>query len=125
MSYEELWKVLNDLLTALQRKGEKIPAQVTTDMRSAKTLIEIVKVDPNKHENLPRIEKCLENVEFHLIFWHKTVSVRNTSVGRWRSLKEPTPKSMKKAERQHERSDMYDKIYSLAAVIGRRSLDEA
>ena len=68
MSCEELWKVLADLLTALRGRGETIPAEVMNDLRSAKTLIEILKAGPCGHKNLPRIERCLENVESYLLF---------------------------------------------------------
>lgn len=68
MSYEELWKTLDDLSMALQRKGKAIPAEIKNDLRSAKTLLETLKVNPNRHENIPRIERYLENVEFHLLF---------------------------------------------------------
>lgn len=68
MGYEELWKVLADLLTELRRRGETIPARIMKDLRSAKTMIQILKADPTRTENLPRIEAYLENVESYLIF---------------------------------------------------------
>ena len=68
MGYGELWKVLADLLTELRRRGETIPTQIMKDLRSAKTLIHILKADPTHTENLPRIEEYLGNVESHLIF---------------------------------------------------------
>ena len=46
MSYEENWKVLADLLTELRKKGEKIPTHIMNDLRSAKTMIQILKADP-------------------------------------------------------------------------------
>ena len=68
MGYEETWKVLADLLTELRKKGEKIPAHVMNNLRSAKTMIEILKADPTHIENIPRLEIYLANVESHLIF---------------------------------------------------------
>lgn len=68
MGYEELWKALADLLTELRRRGETIPAEIMNDLRSAKTMIQILKVDPAHTENLLRIERYLGNVEFHLLF---------------------------------------------------------
>ena len=67
MRYEETWKVLADLITELRKKGEVIPASIMNDLRSAKTMIQIFKVDPSHIENIPRIETYLENVEFYLI----------------------------------------------------------
>jgi len=68
MSYEERWNVLADLITELRRKGEKIPTEVMNDLRSAKTMIQILKADPTHIENIPRVETYLGNVESHLIF---------------------------------------------------------
>ncbi len=68
MGYEGLWKVLADLLTELRERGETIPAEVMKDLRSAKTMIQILKADPTRKENLPRIEGYLGNVESYLVF---------------------------------------------------------
>jgi len=68
MGYEEAWKVLADLITDLRKRGEKIPANVMNDLRSAKTMIQILKADPTHMENLPRIETYLGDVESYLIF---------------------------------------------------------
>jgi len=68
MGYEEVWKVLADLITDLRKRGEKIPANVMNDLRSAKTMIQILKADPTHIENLPRIETYLGDVEAYLIF---------------------------------------------------------
>ncbi|NIR86640.1 DUF2096 domain-containing protein [Candidatus Bathyarchaeota archaeon] len=67
MGYGEAWKVLADLITELRRKGETIPPQVMNDLRSAKTMIQILKADPTHLENLPRIETYMENVESYLV----------------------------------------------------------
>ena len=68
MGYEEVWKVLADLITDLRKGGERIPANVMNDLRSAKTMIQILKADPTHIENLPRIETYLGDVESCLIF---------------------------------------------------------
>lgn len=67
MSYEENWKVLADLLMELQKKGEKMPTEVLNDLRSAKTMIQILKADPTHIENIPRIETYLRNVESYAV----------------------------------------------------------
>ena len=59
--------MLADLLTELREKGEVIPADVMNDLRSAKTMIQVLKADPTHTENIPRIETYLENVEFQII----------------------------------------------------------
>ena len=68
MSYEEKWKVLADLLTELQERGEKIPADVINDLRSAKTMIQVLKADPTHTENISRIDTYLRSVESYAIF---------------------------------------------------------
>jgi hypothetical protein len=67
MSYEENWKVLADLLTELRKKGEKIPPDVMNDLRSAKTMMQILKADQTHIENIPRIETYLRNVESYAV----------------------------------------------------------
>jgi len=67
MNYEELWKALADLLTELRRRGEAIPTETMEDLRSAKTLIQVLKANPTRTENIARIEAYLENVESYLV----------------------------------------------------------
>jgi hypothetical protein len=67
MRYEENWKVLADLLTELGKKGEKIPPDVMNDLRSAKTMIQILKADQTHIESIPRIEIYLRNVESYAV----------------------------------------------------------
>lgn len=68
MGYEEAWKVLADLVTELRKRGETIPPTVMNDLRSAKTMIQILKADSTHVENFPRIEMYMENVESYLVF---------------------------------------------------------
>ena len=68
MSYEEKWKILADLLTELQERGEKIPADVINDLRSAKTMIQVLKADPTHTENISRIDTYMRSVESYVIF---------------------------------------------------------
>jgi len=67
MGYEEVWRVLDNLLTELRQRGEIIPADVMNDLRSANTMIGILKADLTHIENVPRVETYLENIEFQLI----------------------------------------------------------
>lgn len=68
MTYEETWKVLSDLLVELRKKGQPIPTDVVEDLRSAKTMIQVLKADPSHIENIPKIETFLGKVESHLVF---------------------------------------------------------
>ncbi len=67
MNYEERWKVLADLLTELRKNGEELPAKVMNDLRSTKTMMQILKDYPNHIENVPKVEAYLGNVESYLI----------------------------------------------------------
>jgi hypothetical protein len=68
MSYEEKWKNLADLLTELQERGEKIPADVINDLRSANTMIQVLKADPTHTENISKIDTYMRSVESYVIF---------------------------------------------------------
>ena len=68
MIYEKKWKVLADLLIELQKRGEKTPSDVMKDLRSAKTIIQVIKVDPAHTESISRIDTYLRNVEAYAIF---------------------------------------------------------
>ncbi len=67
MNYEAIWKMLSDVITDLRKKGESIPADVRADLRSAKTMIEIFKVDKSHVENLIKIEEYLNKVESYVL----------------------------------------------------------
>ena len=88
MSYKKKWKILADLLAELQESGEKIPADVINDLRSAKTMIQVLKADPTRTENMSRIDTYLRSVEFYAIL---TMEKQGTeSVEEWlKKLKEP------------------------------------
>jgi hypothetical protein len=100
MSYDEKWKVLADLLTELQKRGEKIPAAILNDLRSAKTMIQVLKADPTHTENISRIDTYLRSVESHAIYtiekqgsesaeeWLK--KLKGTKMVKMKEKKEPT-----------------------------------
>ena len=67
MSYDEKWKVLADLLIELQKKGETVPADVMNDLRSAKTIIQVLKADPSHIESVSRVDTYLRSVESYAI----------------------------------------------------------
>jgi hypothetical protein len=68
MSYDEKWKILADFLIELQETGKKTPAEIMDDLRSAKTIIHILKADPTHTESISRIETYLKSVESYVIF---------------------------------------------------------
>jgi len=68
MGHDEVWKTLADLITEFRGRGESIPSNVMEDLRAAKTMIQVLRADPNRIENVPSIELYLGNVESYLIF---------------------------------------------------------
>jgi len=68
MGHDEVWKTLADLITEFRRRGEFIPSNVMEDLRAAKTMIHVLRADPNRVENVPSIELYLGNVESYLIY---------------------------------------------------------
>ncbi|MFA5364983.1 MAG: DUF2096 family protein [Candidatus Bathyarchaeia archaeon] len=81
MSYEEKWKILADLLAELQNRGETVPVDVFEDLKSAKTLIQVLKADPTHVETLSRIETYMRNVESFTIFTAEKYG--QTTVDEW------------------------------------------
>ena len=67
MGREELWKALADLINEFRKKGETIPSDIMTDLRAAKTLLQLLKADPNCVDNVPSIEAYFGNVESYLV----------------------------------------------------------
>jgi len=107
MSYEEKWKVLADLLTELQKRGEKIPAEVINDLRSAKTMIQVLKADPSHIENISRIDTYLRSVESYAIF--TTEKWGTEIVEEWlKKLKDP--KRVKKKEKKEAASRFVPRV---------------
>ena len=67
MVHEEIWKVLADLIAEFRKKGETIPSEIMEDLRSAKSLIQVLRADPSHPKDTSRIEVYLDNVEFYLM----------------------------------------------------------
>ena len=67
-NYEAVWQVLDDLINELRRVGEVAPSHVMKDLRSAKTTVQILKVDKDNLDYLLRIEEFLRNVESYVMY---------------------------------------------------------
>ena len=107
MSYEEKWKLLADLLIELQERGEKIPADVINDLRSAKTIIQVLKADLTHIESISRIDTYLRSIESYAIFTAEKLGTKN--VEEWlKKLKDP--KRVKKKEKREENSRITPRV---------------
>lgn len=67
MDWEKRWKILADVITDLRGSGEDVPPNITSDLRSAKTMIEIIKADRSRPENISRLEEYLSSVEAYVL----------------------------------------------------------
>lgn len=67
MGYSAVWKVLEEMITDFRKKGLAIPTEILDDLKSAKTLINVLKADPTHGETVQKIEEYLGNVESYLI----------------------------------------------------------
>jgi len=68
--YEYVWRTLADFTTALAKKSRRLPPNVVAELRTARSLIHILKTDPEdanlQSEVIPRIETHLRSVEAEL-----------------------------------------------------------
>jgi hypothetical protein len=67
MGYLSVWKVLEEMLIDIRRRGIQIPTNVFNDLKYARTLINVLKADPSKLDTGQKIEECLNGVESYLI----------------------------------------------------------
>lgn len=99
LSFEKKWNILADLLLELQKKGEKIPPEIMDDLRSAKTIIQVLKANPTITENRVRVDKYLRSVESYVIFTAEKFGTE--TVREWlKKLKEPNKLEQKDEQEQ-------------------------
>ncbi|MEM3577808.1 MAG: DUF2096 family protein [Candidatus Bathyarchaeia archaeon] len=66
MGYLSAWKVLEEMSAEFRKRGISVPQEVMNDLKSAKTLINILKADPTCVETSQKIEEFLMKVESYL-----------------------------------------------------------
>ncbi len=68
MGYLETWKILEEIVIELRKKGVSTHANVMNDLKAARTLMELTKSESHgKSENGIRIEQYLSSVEASLV----------------------------------------------------------
>jgi len=67
MGYLAVWKVLEEMVTDFKKNEVTVPADIIGDLKSAKTIIRILKADPSCGENIQKIDEYFTNVESFLI----------------------------------------------------------
>jgi hypothetical protein len=68
LGHNQVWKTLDSLIAEFRRRGKPVPLNIIEDLRSAKTMMQVLRADPKHAENIPTIEMYLGNVESYLIF---------------------------------------------------------
>jgi hypothetical protein len=67
MGYLAAWKVLEEMITDFRKIRIVVPVEIMSDLKSAKTLINVLKADPSHVETSQKVETYLFNVESHLV----------------------------------------------------------
>jgi hypothetical protein len=68
MGYEAVWKVLEEIVVELRKKGVATPQRVMNDLKSAKVLMKIMDAsEKDRGETAPKIEQYLGSVEAYLV----------------------------------------------------------
>jgi len=61
------WKLLEDMLIALKKKGVAIPVNIMEDLRAAKSMIKLSCMDNSRGEAIQKAEEYTANVEAFLV----------------------------------------------------------
>lgn len=67
MGHLAVWKIQEEMVAELRKKGIAVPEKVMNDLKTARTLIRIPKTEAAPEEAQPDIETCLTNVESFII----------------------------------------------------------
>ena len=68
MGHSETWKILEEIIIELRKKGHNTPENVMSDLKSAKTMIRLVDAaEEGRGEIGPKIEQYMASVEAYLI----------------------------------------------------------
>jgi hypothetical protein len=67
LGYADTWKILEEMVADFRKKGRPVPTRIMNDLKSARTMIRILKADPNCGETIQKIEGYLGSVESYLV----------------------------------------------------------
>jgi hypothetical protein len=68
VGYSETWKILEEIIIELRKKGTPAPESVMNDLKSAKTLIKLTEADSHGQGEIgPKIEQYLSAVEAYVV----------------------------------------------------------
>jgi hypothetical protein len=68
VGYEDSWKILEEIIIELRKKGVATPQNVMSDLKSAKVLMKVMDAsEKDRGETAPKIEQYLGSIEAYLI----------------------------------------------------------
>lgn len=67
MGYLSAWKVLEEMIVDLRKKGMTVPAKIMNDLKSARTLINVLKADTSHFDTIQKVEEYLSNIESYIV----------------------------------------------------------
>jgi len=68
MGYEAVWKILEEIIIELRKKGVATPPNVMNDLKSAKVLMKVLEASERDcGDTAPKIEQYLGSVEAYLV----------------------------------------------------------
>jgi len=67
MGYLAAWNVLEEMIIDFRKRGIVASAKIMSDLKSAKTLINVLKADPSHIDTSQKIDEYLLNVESYLV----------------------------------------------------------
>jgi hypothetical protein len=67
VGYSEKWKVLENMMVDLRKRGVSVSPEIVNDLRSAKLMMKIVDSEGSKGDATQKLEECLGSVESYLV----------------------------------------------------------
>jgi hypothetical protein len=67
MGYLASWKVLEQMITDFRKKGITVPAEIISNLRHAKALINVLRADPTRLDTNQKVEQHLLSIESYLV----------------------------------------------------------
>jgi hypothetical protein len=67
LGYQDTWRVLEKMITDFRRRGKPVPSRIMEDLKSARTMIRLMKADATRGETVQKIEEYLGSVESYVM----------------------------------------------------------
>jgi hypothetical protein len=67
LGYQDTWRVLEEMIVDFRRRGQRVPSKVMEDLKSARTMIRLLKSDATRGETILKVEEYLGSVESYVM----------------------------------------------------------